>query len=99
MISRKESITVVIPLNLKKRGYIRTGWDVSERGNSLIIMRRECFKSRTRNSFFSLAIVRGLELVNYLFLNRVVQSWNFLPNNIGNFPIRKELAVIASKEA
>ena len=53
----------------------------SVRGNSLS-MRRESFSSRIRNSFCPRATVRD----NFLFVNRVVQTWNYLPNNIVTSP-------------
>ena len=75
VLSNRESINWVKPLNLRKNVDI-TGPASSVRGNSLS-MRIESFSSRVRNSFCSLTTIR-----HNVFVNREVQIWNSLPNNI-----------------
>ena len=58
----------------------RSGPAANTRGNSLN-MRRESFSSRIRNSFCSWATIR-----DNFFVNRVVQTWNSLPNSIVTSP-------------
>ena len=82
-----------------------SGRAVSLRGNSLSI-RRESFSSRVKNSFCSWATIR-----DNFFVNRIVQTWNSLPNNIVTSPsltsfkssidehFKKDLATIALEEA
>ena len=79
VLSDRESIDWVKPLNLRKNVDI-SGPASSVRGNSLS-MRRESFSSRVRNSFCSWATIR-----DNFFVNRVVQTWNSLPNNIVTSP-------------
>ena len=75
----RESINWVKPLNLRKNVEI-SGPAANTRGNSLN-MRRESFSSKIRNSFCSLATIR-----DNFFVNRVVQTWNSLPNSIVTSP-------------
>ena len=77
--SSLESINWVKPLNLRKNVYI-SGPAANERGNSLNL-RRESYSSRIRNSFCSWATVR-----HNFFVNRVVKTWNSLPNDIVTSP-------------
>ena len=77
--SSRESINWVKPLNLRKHVVI-SGPAANVRENSLNL-RRESFSSRIRNSFCSWTYVRG----NF-FANRVVKTWNSLPNAIVTSP-------------
>ena len=77
--SSRESINWVKPLNLRKNVDI-SGPAANVRGNSLNL-RRESFSSRIRNSFCSWATVR-----DNFFVNRVVKTWNSLPNAIVTSP-------------
>ena len=79
VLSGSDRIDWCKPLNLRKN-VDTTGPASSLRGNSLS-MRRESFSSRVRNSFCSWATIR-----DNIFVNRVVQTWNSLPNNIVTSP-------------
>ena len=79
MISSRESINWVQPLNLRRNVKI-SGPAASVRGNSLKI-RRASLRSRIRNSFCSWATI----IYNF-FVNRVVQTWNTLLNYIDTSP-------------
>ena len=81
-----------------------SGPALNVRGNSLS-MRRESFNTRVRNSFCSWANTK-----DNFFVNRVVQTWNPLPNIIVTSPFlnsfksqltrnSKDLAAKASQEA
>ena len=76
VISSRESIEWVKPVNLRINVNISEP-AVNVRGNSLISMRRESFSSRIRNSFCFLSTIK-----NKVFINRIVQAWNWLPNTI-----------------
>ena len=78
VISIRDSINWVKPLNIKKMEI--SGPNASVRRKSLS-MCRESFSSRIRKSFCFWAFLR-----DNLFVNRAIQTWNSLPNNIATSP-------------
>ena len=79
VLGDRESLDWVKPLNLRKN-MDTSGSASSVRGNSLS-MRKESFNSRVKNRLCSLATIR-----DNFFVNRVVQTWNSLPNNTVTSP-------------
>ena len=87
-LKKKERVqrrATIIPTCFEKLLNLRKNVDISKlalnvRGNSLS-MQRESFSSRVRNSFCSWASIR-----DNFFVNRIVQTWNSIPNNIVTSP-------------